>query len=127
METPELHVINKIHWQFFGTLTFKRDRMVERWRLGMWFALLRLTAKQFEIPFPKLLWVLRQEKGEQFGRIHFHYLLALTKLEKLQALLKPSARLFPRPNSPGGNHIKNPRALKRQSPCKNYWPWSKNA
>ena len=76
METPELHVINKIHWQFFGTLTFRRERMLERWRLGMWFALLRLTAKQFETPFPKLLWVLRQEKGEQFGRIHFHYLLA---------------------------------------------------
>ena len=76
MEIPEIHVLNKVHWQFFGTLTFKKERMAEKHRLGMWFALLRLTARNFDMRFQKLLWVLRQEKGEQFGRTHFHYLLA---------------------------------------------------
>lgn len=76
MEVPETHVMNKVHWQFFGTLTFKKERMAERHRLGMWFALLRQTGKQFKTPFPNLLWILRQERGELFGRTHFHYLLA---------------------------------------------------
>jgi hypothetical protein len=26
METPEIHVLNRINWQFFGTLTFKSER-----------------------------------------------------------------------------------------------------
>ncbi|MDF1658699.1 MAG: hypothetical protein P1U58_13880 [Verrucomicrobiales bacterium] len=76
MEIPEIHVLNKVHWQFFGTLTFKKEKMLERDRLNMWFALLRQTGRQFHTPFHHLLWVLRQEQGEQFGRTHFHYLLA---------------------------------------------------
>ncbi len=41
METAELHVINKIAWQFFATLTFKSERLPERVRLALFFALLR--------------------------------------------------------------------------------------
>ena len=42
----------------------------------MYFALLREFARQFELKFRFLLWCLRQETGEQFGRRHFHYFLA---------------------------------------------------
>ena len=76
METPEIHVLNRIDWQFFGTLTFKSERLPERVRLALFFALLRQFCRQFGLKFPKLLWCLRQEQGELTGRRHFHYLLA---------------------------------------------------
>ena len=76
MESPEIHVLNRIRWQFFGTLTFKSERLSERRRYHMAYAHLRQIAKQFRVPFKGLLWVLRQEEGEMFGRLHFHYLLA---------------------------------------------------
>lgn len=76
MEIPEIHVLNRIRWQFFGTLTFKSERLSQRKRMGMWFALLRQVSRQFKVPYKHLLWVLRQEDGEKFGRTHFHYLLA---------------------------------------------------
>lgn len=75
-EVPEVHVLNKIGWQFFGTLTFRSERIPERVRLSMFFALLRQYSRQFDIKFRCLLWCLRQEAGEQFGRRHYHYLLA---------------------------------------------------
>jgi hypothetical protein len=76
METPEIHVLNRINWQFFGTLTFKSERLPERVRLQMFFAYLRQFCRQFGLKFPKLLWCLRQEQGELTGRRHFHYLIA---------------------------------------------------
>jgi hypothetical protein len=76
METPEIHVLNRINWQFFGTLTFKSERLPERVRLAMFFAYLRQFCRQFGLKFPKLLWCLRQEQGELTGRRHFHYLIA---------------------------------------------------
>lgn len=76
MEIPEIHVLNRIHWQFFGTVTFRSERLSERKRFGMCFALLRQTSKEFQVPFRRLLWVLRREDGEKTGRTHFHYLLA---------------------------------------------------
>jgi hypothetical protein len=76
METPEIHVLNRINWQFFGTLTFKSERLSERVRLQMFFAYLRQFCRQFGLKFPKLLWCLRQEQGELTGRRHFHYLIA---------------------------------------------------
>ena len=76
METPEIHVLNRINWQFFGTLTFKSERLPERVRLAMFFAHLRQFCRQFGLKFPKLLWCLRQEQGELTGRRHFHYLIA---------------------------------------------------
>ena len=76
METAELHVINKIAWQFFATLTFKSERLPERVRLALFFALLREFCVQFDLKFPYLLWCLRQEQGETLGRRHFHCLLA---------------------------------------------------
>jgi hypothetical protein len=76
MEAPEIHVLKEIPWQFFGTLTFKQERLPERIRLSMFFALLRKSAKAHRVPFKKLLWCLRQEDGEATGRRHFHFLLA---------------------------------------------------
>ncbi len=76
MELPEIHVLNRFDWQFFGTLTFKSERLPERVRLGLYFALLREFGAEFGIKFAHLLWCLRQELGEQFGRRHFHFLLA---------------------------------------------------
>jgi len=76
METPEAFHLERIGWQLFGTLTFKSERLPERVRLAMWFALARQTGKRLAVKFPRLLWCLRQEEGEIGGRRHFHCLLA---------------------------------------------------
>ena len=76
MEIPEIHIIDKIHWQFFGTLTYRKVPKSERIRRKLLFKYLRLVAKQFEMPFDHLHWVVREEDGEATGRTHFHYLLA---------------------------------------------------
>ena len=76
METPEIHLLIQVRWQFFGSLTFKQERLPERVRLSMLFATLRAAAAEFRVYFPRLPWCLRQERGEQFGRRHFHFLLA---------------------------------------------------
>jgi len=72
---PEVFHLGRIGWQFFGTLTFKQERLPERVRLSMWFALARVTAGRSRVHFHRLLWVLRQEHGELLGRRHFHYLI----------------------------------------------------
>ncbi len=76
MESADIHVLKEVPWQFFGTLTFKQERLPERVRLSMFFTLMRHTAKAHEVKFKKLLWCLRQEHGEATGRRHFHFLLA---------------------------------------------------
>lgn len=75
MESPEVHILSQVRWQFFGTLTFKSERLPERVRLAMWFALMRRVASEFRVHFCRLPWCLRQERGEMFGRRHFHFLL----------------------------------------------------
>jgi hypothetical protein len=76
MESPDIHVLKEVGWQFFGTLTFKQERLPERIRLSMWFKLVRKLARDHRVKFHKLLWCLRQEHGEATGRRHFHFLLA---------------------------------------------------
>jgi hypothetical protein len=76
MESPDIHKLRLIDWQFFGTLTFKSERVPERVRLSAYLAMMREVAKQFRVFFPHLLWCLRLENGEATGRRHFHYLLA---------------------------------------------------
>jgi len=75
MEVPEINVMAVIEWQFFGTLTFKSERLSPERRLKMWFALNRTLASWYHIHFTKLLWVLRIEQGEATGRTHFHCLI----------------------------------------------------
>ena len=41
METGLTYTLQRVHWQFFGTLTFKSARLPERVRLSMFFALVR--------------------------------------------------------------------------------------
>lgn len=78
---PELHILEKLDWQFFGTLTFKSERLPERVRLALFFAWLREFGVQFGPRFPFLTWALRQERGEKFGRVHFHVLVGATRQE----------------------------------------------
>jgi hypothetical protein len=75
MESADIYVLGKLRWQFFGSLTFKSERLPERVRLAMFFALLRRTAKDFRCYFPALPWCLRQERGEITNRRHCHFLL----------------------------------------------------
>jgi len=75
MESPETQLLTQVRWQFFGTLTFKSERLPERVRLGMYFALMRRVAYESRVYFPRLAWCLRQEQGEELGRRHFHFLL----------------------------------------------------
>jgi hypothetical protein len=76
METSESYVVGLFDWQFFGTLTFKSERLPEAIRISLYFALLRQFCRRFRMKFPYLLWVLRQEEGDAWGRRHFHFLLA---------------------------------------------------
>jgi hypothetical protein len=55
MGTPVLHVLDKITWQIFATLTFKGERLPERVRLSLFFALMREFCVQFDLKFPYLL------------------------------------------------------------------------
>ena len=75
MESPDVYTLAQVRWQFFGTLTFKSERLPERVRLRMWFATMRKVAKAFGVHFRRLPWCLRMENGELFGRRHFHFLL----------------------------------------------------
>ena len=76
METALTYTLQRVHWQFFGTLTFKSAKMPERVRLSMFFALVRRVCRWHKVPFRKCVWALRQEHGEIGGRLHFHFLIA---------------------------------------------------
>lgn len=63
-------------WQFFGTLTWAKDPNKRAARaLGGAVQFFGRTAQLVEVPFSHLVWCLRGEQGEQFGRGHHHYLL----------------------------------------------------
>lgn len=71
---PELYNLGHVGWQVFGTLTFKSERIPIRVRRSLWFAFVRAIAGKAHVHFSKALWVLREERGERFGRVHLHYL-----------------------------------------------------
>lgn len=73
---PEVLILQKIEWQFFGSLTFKSENLPESIRKRMWWSFARQVCKWFHVHFNKLIWCLRIEKGEVGGRIHFHFLMA---------------------------------------------------
>ncbi len=75
MESPDIYTLAKLRWQFFGSLTFRSERMPERVRVTMFFALIRKSARDFRAYFPALPWCLRLEHGEIGRRLHFHFLL----------------------------------------------------
>jgi len=76
MESPDVHVLDKVRWQLFGTLTFRQERLPERVRLQMFFTLVRQIAKWRRVNFHRVIWALRLESGEKTGRLHFHFLMA---------------------------------------------------
>lgn len=76
MVNPEAYHLDRIMWQFFGSLTFTRAEMPTSERMCMVFALLRKIAKPLRVHFPEVLWVLRLEEGEITARRHFHLLIA---------------------------------------------------
>lgn len=76
LEKPELYSLSRIDWQFFCTLTFKRERMPDAIRQSMFFAWARKQSSNFGVHFPRLLWAQRSELGEATGRFHFHALIA---------------------------------------------------
>jgi len=84
METGLTYTLQRVHWQFFGTLTFKSARLPERVRLSMFFALVRYICCWHKVPFRKCVWALRQEHGEITGRLHFHFLIAGLPLYAVQ-------------------------------------------
>ena len=73
---PEIYAVSLIEWQFFASLTFKSERLTDRVRLKMFFALMRRQAANFGVHFKKTIWCLRTERGESTGRIHYHALIA---------------------------------------------------
>ena len=45
METADVYVLSKLRWQFFGSLTFRTERLPQRVRISMFFGLMRKAAK----------------------------------------------------------------------------------
>ena len=84
METALTYTLQRVHWQFFGTLTFRSVKVPERVRLTMFFAFVRSACRWHKFPFRKCLWALRQEPGEITGRLHFHFLIAGLPLYAVQ-------------------------------------------
>lgn len=76
LEKPELFSLGQVEWQFFCTLTFKRERMADALRQSMFFAWAREQSGNFGVHFSRLIWALRSELGEATGRFHYHALIA---------------------------------------------------
>ena len=74
--TSEEFAIRRVRWQLFATLTFKREKMSQRHRYGLLFAWLRELADSKGLHFKGLLWSVRAEAGESFGRFHYHVLIS---------------------------------------------------
>jgi hypothetical protein len=75
MKSADIYVLSKLRWQFFGSLTFRTERLPERIRTSMFFAVIRKVAKDFRVYFPALPWCLRLERCEINQRLHHHFLL----------------------------------------------------
>lgn len=71
----ELDIIARYNaWRFFCTLTFRGVEPNENTARKLIFAHLYRSADVLRVPFRKLAWVLRVERGEQLGRLHYHAL-----------------------------------------------------
>ena len=73
---PDSQWLSNFHWQVFGSLTFKQERMPKRIRLAMYYKYLRIMEKKLKLKKCSMHWVLRGEFGEHLGRFHYHYLLS---------------------------------------------------
>ena len=77
--TPDQYHLGALDWEYFGSLTYKGKVPTEKHRRTMWFALVYELSKKCQSKPSDLLWVLREERGEQFGRLHQHFLLSFSK------------------------------------------------
>jgi hypothetical protein len=75
MLSPEIMSLSACRWDVIGTLTYRRAEVSERFRLSTWVTFMRRMSKRLGIRAGRLLWVLRQEKGERGGRTHNHCLI----------------------------------------------------
>lgn len=72
----ELEAIGRYQrWQFFVSLTFAGAEPTETCARKLVFAHLYRTARLLRVPFGRLVWVLRVERGERLGRLHYHALI----------------------------------------------------
>jgi len=76
VQNPELFALSSVDWQFFCTFTFRQERLPERVRKAMFIGLLRETANNSGLHVNRIMTALRQERGETFGRLHYHALIA---------------------------------------------------
>jgi len=76
LENPDTFFLGDIYWQLFGGLTFRQSVLSERIRLCMWFAFFRQIAAYNKMHKNDVLWVLRLERGDQSGRLHFHFIIS---------------------------------------------------
>lgn len=81
MESALLFTLQRFAWQFFGSQTFRSERLPEAVRLKMWHSFIREVASWAHISPKKLIWCLRMEHGEATGRLHFHFLLGALPYE----------------------------------------------
>ena len=65
-------------WEWFGTLTFRGTPPGHGKAKAMALNYLFRVARLAKVRFSSLVWVLREEEGEQGGRRHFHFLLSGT-------------------------------------------------
>ncbi len=72
---PEVVFLERVPWQFFATMTFRKVDLPRKVRISMFFKFARQISRQHRIFFPNLLWALRLERGEIGGRLHFHSLI----------------------------------------------------
>lgn len=62
-------------WKLFVTLTWSGEPPTSAGQRRLLFAHLYRIARTYRIPFRRLLWVVRQENGEQTNRPHYHVLI----------------------------------------------------
>lgn len=75
MESPDVHLLGRIDWQFWCTFTLRRE-VRNRVQASMWAKWLRNLSVWGQVKRGNLLWVRRRELGETTSRLHFHALVA---------------------------------------------------
>jgi len=74
MESPELYLLSRIEWQFWCTLTFRRE-VRDCVHGSMFLAWTRELCRWWRVCPKRLLWARRRELGEIGSRLHLHCLV----------------------------------------------------
>jgi len=73
---PEAFRLRDFFWDLFGTLTFAQDGWSTAHRKSNLFSWFRDIAEHSQIPFSRLLWIARFERGRRMLRGHYHVCIA---------------------------------------------------